>query len=304
MSSLPRALLALFCLCACASSRGTSDPGLSRAFGAAERRLAPPPPRGWELVWSDEFNGPAGAPPDPANWTPVSGGDGWGNHELEYYCAPGSSQAPCDQALPNAALDGQGHLVIAAVRTSSGAWTSARLKTFGKRSFQYGRIEARIRLPAGQGLWPAFWALGEDHDQVHWPDCGEIDVMENVPADVPGGLGADRIKSTIHGPGYSGNHGVVQPVKFPNGGRVDDGFHVYGVIWSPGKISFYVDDPSRLFFTVAPKDLPAGKAWVFDKPFFLLLNLAVGGDWPHDPGPSTPNPARMIVDYVRVYRHP
>lgn len=250
------------------------------------------------MAWSDEFDGPAGAPPDPAKWTAEQGGDGWGNQELEFYCKPGSDAGPCDARRPNAHLDGLGHLVLEAF-PSSGTWTSARLKTAGLEQTLYGRVEARLRLPAGAGLWPAFWLLGADIDQVGWASCGEIDVMENVPV-AP--LGAKRIKSTVHGPGYSGIHGIGRVTSLPDGGRVDDGFHVYGAIWSPNRVQFYVDDPAAPFFTVTPADLPEGAKWVYDQPFFLLLNLAVGGDWPGPPDASTPNPARMLVDWVRVYK--
>jgi beta-glucanase (GH16 family) len=266
---------------------------------APSARAAAP---GWTLAWSDEFDGPAGKAPDPAKWVSAVGRDrdGWGNRELEYYCAPGSP-APCDPSRPNAVLDGRGNLAISA-RLSSGTWTSARLNTQGRADFRFGRIEARMRLPAAAGLWPAFWMVGADIPAVGWPACGEIDMMENVPARVPGGLGPDRVKSTLHGPGYSGVRGVGRVRVFPGGGRVDDGFHVYGAVWSPGRVAFYVDDASKPFFTATRRDLPRKKAWVFDKPFFLIMNLAVGGSWPKNPDASTPNPATMLVDWVRVYR--
>jgi beta-glucanase (GH16 family) len=274
-----------------------SAPALAKAPVAPAR----PESGSWSLAWSDEFDGPAGTLPDPVKWKYDVGADGWGNRELEDYCAPGSP-APCDARAPNAVQDGRGRLVISAARNSTGAWTSARLNTKGLEQIKYGRVEARLRLPAAAGLWPAFWLLGSDISATGWPDCGEIDVMENVPANVPGGLGADVIKSTLHGPGYSGVQGVGRTLKFPGGGRVDDEFHVYGVIWSPGKIEFYVDDPARPYFKATPKSLPKGKHWVFDKPFFIIMNLAVGGSWPKNPDATTPNPARMLVDYVRVYR--
>lgn len=266
---------------------------------APSARAAAP---GWTLAWSDEFDGPAGTTPDPAKWVHAVGRDhdGWGNQELESYCAPGSA-APCDPAKPNAVLDGRGNLAVSA-RLSSGTWTSARLNTQGLADFRFGRVEARMRLPTGAGLWPAFWMIGTDIPAVGWPACGEIDMMENVPAGVPGGLGPDRIKGTLHGPGYSGVHGVGRVRAFPGGGRVDDGFHTYGAVWSPGKVAFFVDDASKPYFTATRKDLPKGKAWVFDKPFFLIMNLAVGGSWPKDPDASTPDPATMLVDWVRVYR--
>lgn len=256
----------------------------------------------WKLRWSDEFDArSAGTPPDPSKWTYDVGDDGFGNHELEMYCAPGDVKPPCDAARPNAYQDGKGHLVIEAIRTASGKWTSARLKSDGLAQFEHGRIEARIRLPVGAGLWPAFWMLGVAARDVGWPACGEIDFMENVLDNRDNPLGPGSVSSTVHGPGYSGINGLSRKYMFPNGGRVDTSFHVYGAIWSKEKIEFYVDDWHKPFFTVSPKDVPAGGSWPFDAPFFFIMNLAVGGDWPGPPDAATPNPARMIVDYVRVY---
>lgn len=255
---------------------------------------------GWTLAWHDEFDGEALSLPDARNWGYDAGDGGYGNQELEDYCAAGSETAPCDPKRPNAYQDGDGHLVIEASKTPSGKWTSARLNTKGLKAVQYGRVEARMRLPAAAGLWPAFWLLGVSTRE--WPSCGEIDVMENVPAHVPGGLGAGAIKSTLHGPGYSGVDGVGRTFDFPDGGRVDDGYHEYGALWSPEKVSFYVDDWTKPFFTASRRDIPPGKEWVFDHPFFLIMNLAVGGSWPRDPDATTPNPSVMLVDYVRVYQ--
>ncbi len=299
MKDLLPLLPLLFAANACATG---SVPGGRQAPSGVTFSAQSETPASWSLAWSDEFDGPAGALPDPAKWTYDTGGDGFGNQELETYCAAGSSAAPCDAARPNAAMDGRGRLVITALKDADGRWTSARLKTFGLKSFQYGRVEARMRLPYGAGLWPAFWMLGTDIPAVGWPTSGEIDIMENVPGDVPGGLGVDTIKSTLHGPGYSGVNGYGRNTKLPAGGRVDDEFHVYGAIWSPGKVEFYVDDPSQVFFVASQKGLPPGKTWVFDHPFFIIMNLAVGGSWPRDPKPETPDPAKMLVDYVRVYR--
>lgn len=271
-----------------------------RAQPTASGALAPTTTT-WRLAWADEFNAAAGTLPDPARWSADTGATGFGNQELEYYCAPGAATAPCNPAQPNAAQDGTGNLVISARRSASGVWTSARLKTLGRATFQYGRIEARLRLPTGAGLWPAFWALGNDIGTVGWPTSGEIDIMENVAANVPGGLGADVVKATLHGPGYSGGNGIGKAFRFPSGSRVDDGFHVYGVTWSRDSLQFYVDSVSSPFVTITPANAPAGAAWAFDKPFFLLLNLAVGGTWPKSPDGTTPNPAQLIVDYVRVY---
>ena len=255
-------------------------------------------------VWSDEFNGTANSAPDSTKWTHDVGNLNV-NHELEIYCANpiGASPAPpCDGNNPNAYQDGNGNLVIKAIKTASGTWTSARLKTQGisAATFQYGRMEARMKLPSATGLWPAFWMLGSNISTVGWPQSGEIDIMENV---LTAPLGATRIKSTIHGPGYSGGNGIGQVYTFLNGGRVDDsGYHIYGAIWSPYLIQFYVDDPTNIFFTIPANGIPSGTQWVYNNNFFLIMNLAVGGDWPGPPDGTTPNPSLMYVDYVRVYK--
>jgi beta-glucanase (GH16 family) len=263
-------------------------------------------------VWSDEFNSTeSGTAPDPTKWTFDVGGSGWGNHELEVYCAPGSSApALCDAKHPNAFQDGHGHLIIRASRVSeepvpTGSWTSARLKTLGLKDFQYGRMESCIKLPVGAGLWPAFWMLGT---VGKWPAGGEIDIMENIPESggSGAGLGPTKVESTIHGPSSSarGLFSLTQIFTFPGGQRVADSTpacHVYGAIWSPFMVQFYVDDWRKPFFIRTAADVPAGGRWVFNAPFYFLLNLAVGGDWPGPPNNATPSPADMIVDYVRVY---
>ncbi|HEX3319623.1 MAG TPA: glycoside hydrolase family 16 protein [Terriglobales bacterium] len=258
----------------------------------------------WKLTWSDEFNGATGTAIDSKKWQ-FERGDLKVNNELEFYCAP-SDGTPCDPGNPNASIDGRGHLLIQARRISdaiapsSKAWTSARLNTSNKlASFLYGRIESRMQLPVGAGIWPAFWSLGTNIDQVNWPTCGEMDYMENVP--LVGHLGPLVVKSTIHGPDYSGGEGIG---KDRNLSAPVTEFHTYGAIWSPFMIQFYVDDAAEVFFVLTPQDLPKGKQWVFEHPFFLLLNLAVGGtdSWPGPPDSATPNPARMFVDYVRVYK--
>jgi len=251
----------------------------------------------WVLVWSDEFNGPASRP-DAANWIYDRGARGWGNNELEHYCAPDDNTPPCNAAMPNIQLDGKGNLVIRAIRAQDGTWTSGRMKTLGLRQFQYGRIEARMKLPVGAGVWPAFWMLGTNIATARWPPCGEQDIMEWVPQYTP-----TTTSFTIHGPGYSGGKGIGSRFTFPNGGRVDTKFHVYGVIWSENKMQFYRDDYKKPFFTVTPADIPAGTEWAYNHPFFILLNLAIGGNFPK-PGPdnTTPSPAVVLVDYVRVYQ--
>ncbi|HTC94630.1 MAG TPA: glycoside hydrolase family 16 protein, partial [Terriglobales bacterium] len=165
------------------------------------------PPAGaqsWALIWSDEFNGPAGSAPNSSNWAYETGNNGgWGNAELEYYCPPGNNVTPCSASNPNIFLDGNGNLVIQAIKTSSGTWTSGRMKTEGLQQFQYGRMEARMKLPVGAGFWPAFWMLGSNIGTVGWPTCGEQDIMEWVPQYTP-----TTTSSTIHGPGYSGANGI------------------------------------------------------------------------------------------------
>ncbi len=243
---------------------------------------------GWILTWSDEFNGANGSPPDPSKWVVETGGNGWGNNELEYY-TPRSKNVRLEN----------GNLVIEAIKEKfvgpdavQRNYTSARLKTEGHFSQRYGRFEARIQIPSGQGAWPAFWMLGDDYPVKGWPACGEIDVMESS------GSEADTIEGSLHGPGYSGTNPLTAAYQLPRG-RFSDSFHVFAIEWEPQVVRFYVDD--KLYATRTPADLPAGKPWVYDHAFFLLLNLAVGGDFPGRPGDSTLFPQRMLVDYVRVY---
>jgi beta-glucanase (GH16 family) len=237
----------------------------------------------WKLTWSDEFNGAAKALPDPGKWTYDLGAGGWGNQELETY----TNQAD------NVSQDGQGHLVIRAIKTASG-YTSARIKTQDKFSVQYGKIAVRMKIPHGQGMWPAFWMLGNDIKSARWPACGEIDVMENI------GKEPSIVHGTIHGPGYSGSKGISHQTALPRGQPLSDDFHVYSVEWSPAAITFFLDD--KPYATVTPTDLPAGTHWVYDHPFFLLLNLAVGGDWPGNPDTTTQFPQAMVVDWVRAWK--
>jgi beta-glucanase (GH16 family) len=242
----------------------------------------------WVLTWSDEFDGPDGSEPDPKKWILQTGGGGWGNNELEYYTA----------RRTNSRVE-KGNLVIDALQEkftgpdgTTREYTSARMKTEKLFTQKYGKFEARIRIPKGQGMWPAFWMLGDDISTAGWPACGEIDIMENV------GLEPATVHGTIHGPGYSGKNPLGAPYALPSGNVADD-FHVFAVEWEPEEIRFYVD--SHLYETRTPVDLPAGTRWVFDHPFFLILNVAVGGGWPGNPDASTKFPQEMLVDYVRVY---
>lgn len=237
---------------------------------------------GYKLVWSDEFNGPAGSAVDSAKWTFDVGGTGWGNNELEYYT----------NSTNNAAMDGAGNLVITAKQESmSGkSYTSARLKTQGLKTFTYGRVEARMKIPQGQGLWPAFWMLGDDIGTNPWPACGEIDIMENI------GKEPAIIHATIHGPGYSAGDGPTK--QYTLSAPVASAFHVFAVEWELNTIRWYVDD--MLYSTKTNSDIPSGATWVYAHPFFILMNVAVGGGWPGNPDSTTTFPQELKVDYVRV----
>jgi beta-glucanase (GH16 family) len=239
----------------------------------------------WKLSWADEFDGPAGSLPDASRWGFDVGGGGWGNNQLEY-----------DTDRPeNAALDGAGNLAITARAESYGgrAYTSARLVTRGLFAQAQGRFEARIHLPVGRGIWPAFWLLGSDFGAAGWPACGEIDVMEYLGHD------PRAVLATVHGPGYSGGGGLGDRFVLPEGPGFDAGFHVFAVDWDPREIAFSVD--GERYHAVTPASLPPGASWVFDHPFFVILNVAVGGYLPGAPDATTVFPQTMRVDYVRVY---
>src|SRR4030095_10512474 len=244
----------------------------------------------WKLVWYDEFNAADKSPIDATRWTAEVGGHGWGNQELEYYT----------NRIDNA-YQSQGSLVIKVIKERyTGAdnvtrdYTSARLTTKGKFTAKYGRFEARLRIPFGQGLWPAFWMLGDNIDSTTWPTCGEIDIMENI------GREPAIVHGTIHGPGYSGDKGPSSAYSLANKKRFADSFHVFAVEWEPGVIRFYCD--GARYATTTSADLPEGKTWVYDHPFFIILNVAVGGGWPGNPDATTVFPQTMLVDYVRVYQ--
>ncbi|MFE4669878.1 RICIN domain-containing protein [Streptomyces sp. NPDC056716] len=241
------------------------------------------------VVFSDTFDGPAGAAVNGANWQ-IETGDNVNNHERQYYTAGNA----------NAALNGQGQLVITARRENPNnyqcwygqcEYTSARLNTAGKFTAQYGHVEARLKVPRGQGMWPAFWMLGNDLGQVGWPNSGEIDIMENV------GFEPSTVHGTLHGPGYSGAGGIGAAYSLPGGQAFADGFHTFAVDWAPDAITWSVD--GTVYQRRTPADL-GGNPWVFNKPFFLILNLAVGGYWPGDPDGSTVFPQQLVVDHVSV----
>lgn len=231
-------------------------------------------------AWSDEFNGPEGTLPDATMWTYDLGNNGgWGNGELQSYTSNRN----------NVRLDGAGHLVIRVESTADG-FTSARVKTQGRRLVHYGRVEARIKLPVGPGIWPAFWMLGASFNGRNWPQCGEIDVMEYR------GSQPSTVLGTIHGPQYSGGAGISGSYHLP-AATFDGDFHTFAALWEPGSIRFTVD--GSVYHSVTPQQIPAGAPWVFDQPFFVLLNVAVGGAFPGAPDGSTKFPQEMIVDYVR-----
>jgi beta-glucanase (GH16 family) len=236
------------------------------------------------VTWSDEFNGASGSAIDSSKWKFDTGGSGWGNNELEYYT----------NSTRNVYQDGQGHLAITARKENPsgyGCWygsctyTSGRILTADKFSQTYGRFEASIKIPKGQGIWPAFWMLGGNN----WPTTGEIDIMENV------GNTPNTVYGTIHGPGYSGANGVGGNRTI--GSALGDAFHTYAVDWSPNLIVWYLDGSE--YFRATPASI-RGNTWVYDHPFFMILNVAVGGYWPGNSDGSTVFPQTMLVDYVRV----
>ena len=253
------------------------------------------------LVWSDEFTNSSGTPaqPDPTIWTYDTGNSGFGNHELENYCAWGSSTAPCDTANPSEFVGTDGFLHIVAQQPTANVYTSARLKSQGLFSFQYGRIEFRAMVPEAQGFWPAAWLMGNNIATVNWPNCGEMDVLERVNAAAT----PDWNEGSVHGPGFTGgNIGTQYP--FPTGQTAAQ-WHTYGMIWKPGSVAYYIDDPNQPYATFTPASLNslAGASWPFDggQSNFIILNLAIGGDWPGNPDNTTPFPSEMLVDYVRIY---
>ncbi len=238
----------------------------------------------WTLLWSDEFDAEAGTPIDAEFWTCELGGHGWGNAQLEYNT----------DRIENVAHDGEGNLVITAHEEDyrGNAYTSARCNTNDKLEFIYGRVEARMNLPQGQGIWPAFWMLGAEFPDVPWPDSGEIDIMEYI------GKEPHSTHGTIHGPGYSGSGGVGISERLPE--PIADDFHVFGIEWEPDVISWYVDE--EVFFTMKAEFLPLRREWVYNHPFFLIINVAVGGNWPGSPDETTKFPQEMVIDWIRVYQ--
>ena len=271
--------LLLVAACALATAGATAAwPNPSHASAAAGAQ-----------TWGDDFSGAAGSAVDASKWTHETGGGGIGYSELEYYTG----------GTDNAALDGNGHLVITAKKDTGGhscwygtcQYTSAKFTSASTFTQKYGRFEARIKIPRGQGMWPAFWMLGNNIGSVGWPASGEIDVMENIGKE-PG-----TVHGSLHGPGYSGSNPLTGSYTLPNGAAFADDYHTFTADWAPDSITFYVDGVQY------EKHVPAdtnGNAWVYDHPFYLILNLAVGGSWPGSPDASTSFPQQMLVDYVHV----
>ena len=271
--------LSIFLLMIICISLVFSTTGCTQAVATPVPTSTPIPPlEGWSLVWHDEFDAEQ---IDRQNWTFDIGGHGWGNGEMQYYT----------DRSENARLE-NGLLVIEAVQEkyAGSYYTSARLKSQGLQEFQYGRMEARIKVPEGKGFWPAFWMLGSNFLQVGWPECGEIDIMEYV------GKEPDLIMGTLHGPGYSGALG------FSGWNRqtynIFDDFHTFGIEWDQDQITWFYD--GEAYHTMKREDV-GSRPWVFDQPFFFILNLAVGGTLGGMVSPTTVFPAQYLVDYVRVY---
>jgi beta-glucanase (GH16 family) len=236
---------------------------------------APKSQTSWNLIWSDEFSGNS---LDLNHWSYEFGGGGWGNNELVYY-----TNHPDNISVSS------GTLKIVATRENPGPmeYQSARIISKDKFSFQYGKVEARMRLPLGQGLWPAFWMMGQNIDQVDWPSCGEIDIMEHVNSE-------PLIHGTVHW-----NHGGHTSIGDTHGVDVSE-YHIYGAIWDEESIDFYVDGVIYFSFPLVSGNQSAN---TFDQPVFLLLNMAIGGNFPGSPDATTVFPAQMEVDYVRVFQN-
>lgn len=281
-----------------------SRPFVSIALGASLGCTHTTPPTAspastaaWTQVWSDEFDGPAGARIDTTKWRfdltdgCAAGICGWGNNEKEYY-----TDAP-----ENVALNGQGQLMIVARSAPAGLtcyygpcrYTSAKITTRGKMDAAPGRVVARIKLPAGQGLWPAFWMLGSSFPAIPWPLCGELDIMENH------GSKPTSMSSAMHGPGYFGNTPFVHSDSLTSGSFAGD-FHTFAVEWDSTHVRFFVDDTAH--YGITREAVERFGKYVFDQPFFVILNLAVGGNFDGDPKSDAILPATMLVDYVRVYK--
>jgi beta-glucanase (GH16 family) len=235
---------------------------------------APPP---WQLVWSDEFDGTT---LDATKWT-IDTGSSFGTQQQDY-----------DTARPENVSVAGGLLTLTARSEAyqGASYTSGRIESSGRFSQAYGRFEASIQIPQGQGMWPAFWLLGDDFAQVGWPQCGEIDIMENRGSD------PTTVVGSLHGPG---GDNYTAGDTLPAGSSFAGGFHQFAAEWEPGVVRWYVD--GQLFETQSADTFPRSQPWVFDHPFFVILDLAVGGQFGGNVGASTAFPQAMLVDYVRVY---
>lgn len=274
-------LIAFYPLIGCASLEGATGTRTT-ATTTSSHQTSP-----WTLVWHDEFSKPAGTPPDPSKWTPDTGGNGWGDKQLEY-----------NTDNQNVYQDGRGNLILEARKGNpeglqcwygSCQYTSARITTSGHFTFTYGLIEARIKIPYGQGLWPAFWLLGNNCDTVGWPTCGEIDIMETTGRELATNHGS------VHGP-----ESFTGPYPLPHGTFADD-FHIFALQWDPNYLYFFVD--GIRYFTLDKATLTKQQDWVYNHPFEIILDVAVGGENPGNPDATTVFPQKMYVSYVRVYRH-
>lgn len=234
------------------------------------------------LLWSDEFDGTS---VNLDNWTFETGSHGWGNNELQNYTYGDNAQIR------------NGKLIITAKKVNDskvpGSYTSTRMISWGKKEFTYGRIEVRAKLPAGKGIWPAIWMLGANLNEVSWPACGEIDIMEYV------GYQPDVVHATVHTAAGFGSNGDGSSKRLET---AEEEFHVYGLIWNQSSLTFYIDSPENVTHVYAPAVKNASN-WPFDKPHFFILNVAVGGNWGGAQGiDNAIFPQTMEVDYVRVYK--
>jgi beta-glucanase (GH16 family) len=277
-------LIALYSLVGCANLGGVPS-AKETATRTTPTRTATAKPTQQGLIWSDEFNGPKGAPPDPQKWTPSVGGEGWGNGQLDY-----------DTKNQNVYQDGQGNLVIEARQEEpegSHCWygpcqyTSGQISTKGLFSFTYGRLEARIKLPSGQGIWPAFWLIDNNCTKSWNPRCGEIDIMENI------GNEPAKIYGTVHGPLYSTGSYTLQH------GAFADNFHIFTLQWDANHLYFFVDG---INYKIVDKATITNQAdWIYDHPFYIILDIAIGGSWPGNPDSTNVWPQKMYISYVKLY---
>lgn len=267
----------------------TQDGGTSPGSGGAIQDAAPGIDSaipGYTLTWSDEFNDPDGTPPNPAYWNYDIGGSGWGNQELEYYTnSPANAQQKGGYLVITATPDGASNYQC---WYGTCQYTSARLTTQGIFSQAYGRFETRAQMPFGQGLWPAIWMLGSNIDTVSWPACGEIDFLETIGSDMTNNHGS------LHAPNYNPSATYT----LPGGATYDQAFHTFAVEWDPGEVRFYVDD---VLYETQDQSGVGGGTWEFNQPFFFIMNVAVGGNWPGSPDSTSTFPQTLKVDWIRAY---